>query len=88
MADYLRLIAQFRSDCASRTIVLRPLTDAILDRVEKVFTTAPTTTFLRAADALHLATAVEHGFTEIHSNDKHLLAAAPLFGLIGVNVIP
>lgn len=65
-----------------------PLTTAILDRVEQAFTTAPTATFLRAADALHLATAAENGFTEIHSNDKHLLSAAPLFGLLGVNVIP
>ena len=87
-ADYQNLIAQFRSDCASGTIVLLPLTTAILDRVEQAFTTAPTATFLRAADALHLATAAENGFTEIHSNDKHLLSAAPLFGLLGVNVIP
>jgi predicted nucleic acid-binding protein len=82
------VFAQFNADVAAGDIRLLPLTDAILDRVEKVFTTAPATTYLRAADAVHLATAAEHGFTEIHSNDKHLLAAAPLFGLRGVNVIP
>ena len=87
-ADFQRLLTQFGADCLSGTIVLLPLTDAILDRVESVFATAPATTYLRAADALHLATAAEHGFAEIFSNDKHLLAAAPLFGLRGVNVIP
>ena len=88
LADYKRLIAQFKADLASSTILLLPLTDTILERVETVFATAPTTTYLRAADAIHLATAAEHGFLEIHSNDRHLLAAAPCFGLIGVNVIP
>ncbi len=82
------VFAQFNAEVAAGKILLIPLTDAILDRVETAFATAPPTTYLRAADALHLATAAEHGFTEIHSNDKHLLTAAPLFGLRGVNVIP
>ena len=80
-------MAQLRSDISSTTVVILPLTDSILDRIEFFFATAPATTWLRAADALHLATAAENGFTEIYSNDKHLLAAAPLFGLYGVNVI-
>ena len=82
------VFAQFNADISQSAILLLPLTDAILDRVEAAFANAPTTTYLRAADAIHLATAAEHGFTEIYSNDKHLLAAAPLFGILGVNVIP
>ena len=80
--------AQFEADCTAGGIRLLPLTDAIVDRVARAFAAAPPTTYLRAADALHLATAAEHSFTEIYSNDRHLIAAAPLFGLRGVNVIP
>lgn len=41
---------------------------------------------MRAADALHLASASAHGFREIYSNDRHVLASAPLFGLRGKTV--
>lgn len=81
------VFAQFRADLANQGILLLPLTDSILDRIEAAFASAPATLYLRAADALHLATAAENGFTGIFSNDRHLLAAAPVFGLTGVNVI-
>ena len=87
MVDFQRLLAQFKTDVSTTTIILLPLIDPVYDRIEAAFAFAPPTLYLRAADALHLATAAEHGFTEIYSNDRHLLAAAPVFGLEGVNVI-
>jgi predicted nucleic acid-binding protein len=52
--DYRRLIAQLKSDISATVVVLLPLTEAIIDRIEAVFTNAPSSTYLRAADALHL----------------------------------
>jgi predicted nucleic acid-binding protein len=47
----------------------------------------PSTAFLRAGDALHLACAEEHGFQEVYTNDRHMLQAARYFRLTGVNVL-
>jgi predicted nucleic acid-binding protein len=58
-----------------------------LERAALVYGRLPATIFLRATDALHLSTASESGFREIHSNDLKLLSAVPHFGLRGVNVI-
>lgn len=85
--DYQLAILQIQADAATGNLQFLPLTDSVLDRIEAAFASAPATLYLRAADALHLATAAEHGFAEIFSNDRHLLAAAPAFGLKGINVI-
>jgi predicted nucleic acid-binding protein len=81
------IIIQFRADCREGQFQWLELNESVRERVELVFKNAPATSFLRAADALHLACAAEHGFEEVYSNDRHFLLAAPLFGLRGINVI-
>jgi predicted nucleic acid-binding protein len=81
------LVRQFRADCAGGGIRWLPLTESIFKRAEAAFLAAPADAYLRAANALHLACAAKHGFAEIHSNDRHLLSAAPLFSVRGVNLI-
>lgn len=78
---------QFRSECYRGHVRLLALTDPVFARLESALNQVPATTFLRASDALHLACAAEHGFSEVYSNDRHFLAAAQLFGLRGINVI-
>lgn len=62
----------------------RPLVEFTCRRVAS----AADTVFLRAADALHLACAEDQGFTEIYTHDRHVLAAASVFGIVAKDVIP
>ncbi|NNC89381.1 MAG: type II toxin-antitoxin system VapC family toxin [Akkermansiaceae bacterium] len=80
------LLDQFLIDGRDGGIEWLPLTSEVMARVDGVYRQAPADTFLRAADALHLATASVAGHRTIYSNDRHLLAAAPLFGLEGVDL--
>jgi predicted nucleic acid-binding protein len=59
----------------------------IFARIADVYAKLPATVFLRAADAIHLATAAESGFRIVYSNDVHLLDAAEHFGIKGRDVI-
>jgi predicted nucleic acid-binding protein len=76
---------QFTQDQARALIRWLPVSGSIVERVHFAFLNLPPNIFLRAGDAIHLATASEAGFKDIHSNDRHLLAAAGLFKLKGTN---
>ena len=66
--------------------MLVPVSERILRHVERMTGRLPKSTPLRAGDAIHLASALEAGFDEIWTNDRHLIAAAGHFGLKGRSV--
>ena len=79
--------SQFSSDQTASTFHWLPITEATLRLLNATLAKASTNIILRAADALHLASAAEQDFKEVYSNDRHFLAAAPLLGLRGMNVV-
>jgi len=81
------LVGQFSDDNLASHWTWLAADQTLLDTAVKGFDALSPRIFLRASDALHLICAKEHGFREIYSNDKHLLAAAGHFGLKGKNVI-
>jgi predicted nucleic acid-binding protein len=76
----------FLDDLSNGVITAIPVTERLLRRVEAVTRALPPACYLRTFDALHLVTAADSGFTEIWTNDRHMLAAAPHFGLAGRSV--
>jgi predicted nucleic acid-binding protein len=79
---------QFDLDESNHIWTWLPLTPELLVAAAERFRVMKPSTYLRAADALHLACVLEHGFMEIFTNDRHLLAAATAFKIKGCNVIP
>ena len=86
-ARFDTLLAQYEIDCSQGAYAWQSLSSGVLEGMTGDYRALPPSVFLRAADALHLACARDHGFKIIYSNDKNLLAAARHFGLRGKNVI-
>ena len=77
---------QFLEDIRNEIWTLLPVTERVLRKVESLTRTLPKTMFLRAGDAIHIVSAMDAGFDEIWTNDRHLLAAAAHFRLKGRSV--
>ena len=81
------MIQLVENDEASGLSRWLPLTQELIAAACQQVLDLPSSVFLRAADALHLACAADAGLKQIYSHDRHLLAAASHFGLKGVDVI-
>ena len=86
-AAYAALLGQVRAHHEAGAIRWLAPDDETFSRIGEVYAKLPPAVYLRAADAIHLATAVECGFRFVYSNDVHLLAAAEHFAIEGRNVI-
>jgi predicted nucleic acid-binding protein len=86
-ASYAALLGQVRVHDKAGAFQWLSAGPDIYVRIAEIYSQLPATTFLRAAAALHLATAAHAGFQLIYSNDRHLLAAATHFGIEGKNSI-
>ena len=76
----------FLDDVRNGVMTAVPVTERLLLRVEATTRGLPPTCYLRTFAALLLVTAVDSGFVEVWTNDRHMLAAAPHFGLVGRSV--
>jgi len=81
-----KLQADFTSDIEAGVWTMVPVSDASMDRVAVRLSQIPQTTYVRAGDAIHLCAASEAGFSDIWTNDRHLLGAAAVFGLHGRSI--
>lgn len=85
-ADALIRRNLFLEDVSTGVVTAVPITDRLLRKVETATRALPQSCYLRTFDALHLVTAADLGFVEVWTNDRHMLAAAPHFGLAGRTV--
>ena len=79
--EFQSAIRQFTNDDIGGFWTWLPLDTVVVGAAVKTYTTLPETVFLRAADSLHLVTALHNGFSEIYTYDVHQTKAAAALGL-------
>lgn len=82
LEQFRQLLGAFLDHVEAGFWTLLPVDDKLLSRTALLIGSMPAV-YLRAGDAIHLATAQDAGEREIWTNDRHMLAAAPYFGIRG-----
>jgi predicted nucleic acid-binding protein len=84
--EFREVSAQFSDDCTAGLWTWLSVTDRLVaDTAESLRTLSKRIT-IRSADAMHLACAREHALRRVYTNDKHMLRAAPAFGIEATGV--
>ena len=77
------LLRVFHDHIERKILTLVPVSHQLLKRVSLRMGRIPAEVYLRAGDAVQLASAQEAGETEVWTSDRHVLAGASYFGLAG-----
>jgi predicted nucleic acid-binding protein len=80
------LAVRFREHVEQGVWTLIPVSQPLLWKMHETARKLPPGVFVRAGDAIHLASARLAGFSEVWTNDRHMLAAASQFGLAGRSI--
>jgi predicted nucleic acid-binding protein len=80
-AEMRRVLEAFLDHCSSGLWTLIPVSENLLREATFLVSGLPGNISLRAGDAIHLTTARNVGASEIWASDRHLVGAAPYFGL-------
>jgi len=79
--EFGEVSAQFVDDCAAGLWTWFSVTDGLIGNATESVRTLSKRITIRSADALHLACARENGLRRVYTNDRHMLLAAPAFGV-------
>jgi predicted nucleic acid-binding protein len=86
--QFLEIWQRFETDEQAGAWTWVPVSSGLVRVACQQMKTLPKPVFLRSADGLHLTCARQQGFSEVYTNDRQMMAAAPHFGLKAVNVVP
>ncbi len=79
--QFHEISAQFADDCAAGLWIWLSVTDQLVANAAESLRTLGKGITIRSADALHLVCAREHGLRRVYTSDRHMLLAAPAFGV-------